>query len=145
MYNRHVCNDDGSTPYEVINEQSSRGKLAEFGERVFYDVPNRLQAKLDLGFSIGVFIGNSQNSNEALIGIGNGNVIRSGSVVRVAASQRWSKDVIRKMIGIPGRRTPQEVADINHNLKTLSIHMQTKLRPLELTMMMAQTSLMIKA
>lgn len=46
--NRHVCNDDGLTPYEAIHGQRSRGKLAEFGEKVFYYVPKRLRSKLDL-------------------------------------------------------------------------------------------------
>ena len=70
VYNRHVCNDDGSTHYEIILEQRSRDKLAEFGERVFHDVPKRLRAKLDLRFRIGAFRGNAQHSNEAFIGIG---------------------------------------------------------------------------
>ena len=33
VYNRHVCNDDGTTPYEALHGQRSRGKLAEFGEK----------------------------------------------------------------------------------------------------------------
>ena len=105
VYNRHVCNDDGTTPYEALHGQRSRGKLAEFGEKVFYYVPKRLRAKLDLRFRIGVCLGNSQNSNEAFIGIGNGNVIKSRSVVRVVASQRWSKEAISKIVSIPGRLT----------------------------------------
>ena len=58
MYNRHVCNDDGTTPYEATHGQRSRGKMTEFGERFVYDVPKRLRAKLDLRFRIGVFLGN---------------------------------------------------------------------------------------
>ena len=61
VYNRHVCNDDGSTPYEVVHGQRSRGKLAEFGERVSYYVLKRLRAKLALRFKIGVFLDKSQN------------------------------------------------------------------------------------
>ena len=51
-------------------------------------------------------------SNEAFVGIGKGHVIKSRSVVRVVASQRWSKDTISKMVGIPGRLTPPEVDDV---------------------------------
>jgi hypothetical protein len=36
VYNRHVITDEGTTPYEAIHGQRSRGKLAEFGEQVFY-------------------------------------------------------------------------------------------------------------
>ena len=84
---------------------------------MFYYVPKRLRAKLDLRFRIGVFLGNSQNSNEAFIGIGNGNVIKSRSVVRVVASQRWSKEAISKIVGIPGRLTPQGIEDIGPNIE----------------------------
>ena len=41
IYNRHVCNDDGLTPYEVIHGQRLRARLAEFGEQVFYYVPKK--------------------------------------------------------------------------------------------------------
>ena len=91
--------------------------MAEFRERVFYYVPKRLRATLDLRFRPGVFLGNSQNSNEAFVGFGHGNVIESRYVVRVVASQRWSKDAIRKIIGIPGRLTPQGVEDISPNIE----------------------------
>ena len=39
VYNRHVCNDEGTTPYEFIHGQRSRGKLCELCEQVFYYVP----------------------------------------------------------------------------------------------------------
>ena len=96
---------------------SARGKLAEFGERVFYYVPKRLRAKLDVRFRIGVFLGDPQNPNEAFIGIENGNVIKSRCVVRVMASQRWSKDAISTIVGIPGRLTLQDVEEISPNIE----------------------------
>ena len=34
-YNRHVCNDDGLTPFEVIHGQRLRAQLVEFGEQVW--------------------------------------------------------------------------------------------------------------
>ena len=63
-----------------------------------------------------MLLGHSQNSIEAIIGIGNGNVNMSRSVVRVVRSQKWSKDAIRKFMGIPGRLTPQGVEDISHDI-----------------------------
>ena len=76
-----------------------------------------MRAKLDLRFGIGVSLGNAQTSNEAFIGIGNGNVIKSRSVVRVVASQRRSLDAVSKIVGIPGRLTSQEVEDISPNIE----------------------------
>ena len=106
-YNRHVCNSDGVTPYEAIHGQRSRGKLVEFGEQVFYYVPKRLRAKLNLRFRIGTFLGNSQSTNEAYVAIKNGSVIKSRSIVRVVKPSRWSREALTSVCGIPGRLTPQ--------------------------------------
>ena len=35
VYNRHVCTEDGSTPYQNLHGQRFKGKAIEFGERVF--------------------------------------------------------------------------------------------------------------
>ena len=111
VFHRHVCNDDGATPYEAMHGQRSNGKLSEFGETIFYYVPKRLRSKLDLRFHIGVFIGNSQNSNEAFVGISCGNVIRSRSIVRVVAPSRWDKETLSKVVGVPGNLSPDNVED----------------------------------
>ena len=37
--NRYDCNDEGQTPFEAIHGQRFRGKLAEFGRRVFSMFP----------------------------------------------------------------------------------------------------------
>ena len=106
VYNRHVCNDEGTTPYEYIHGQRSRGKLAEFGEQVFYYIPKKLRAKLNLRVCLGTFLGNSQSSNEAYIATTTGDVVRSRSVVRVVAPSRWSKDAIMEMKGTPHHPKP---------------------------------------
>ena len=117
VYNRHVCNADGATPYEAIHGQKSTGKLCEFGEVVFYYVPKRIRSKMDLRFRIGVFLGNSQNSNEAFVGISNGNVIKSRSIVRVIAPSRWDKDTLSKVIGVPGNLTPTAGEEIGPSIE----------------------------
>ena len=106
VYNRHVCNDEGTTPYEYIHGQRSRGKLAEFGEQVFYYIPKKLRAKLNLRFRLGTFLGNSQSSNEAYVATAAGDVIRTRSIVRVVAPSRWSKDAISGIKGTPQHPKP---------------------------------------
>ena len=44
LLNRHLCNEEGATPYEAIHGQRFKGKAVEFGERVFYYVPKQLRA-----------------------------------------------------------------------------------------------------
>ena len=82
-------------------------KLAEFGERCFYWIPKKLRPKLDLRWRIGTFVGNSQSSNEAFVAVGNGDVIKTRSVVRVMAPMRWSTENIMNIKGTPLIPRPQ--------------------------------------
>ena len=36
VLNRHLCNEDGETPYQATHGQRFKGRTAEFGEQVFY-------------------------------------------------------------------------------------------------------------
>ena len=48
IHNRVACNRDGKTPFEAIHGQRWRGRMVEFGETIFYVVPKRPRAKLNL-------------------------------------------------------------------------------------------------
>ena len=48
LYNRLVCTEDGSTPYQSLHGQRYRGKMVEFGEQVFYFIPKALRSKMSL-------------------------------------------------------------------------------------------------
>ena len=108
IFNRYVCNPEGQTPYEALHGQRFKGKLAEFGERVFYYVPRRLRAKLNLRWRLGTFIGNSQATNEAFVAAGNGDVVKTRSIVRVVEANRWNKDAILGVLGTPHRFRPSQ-------------------------------------
>ena len=111
VINRHVCNDEGMTPFEAIHGQRFRGKAAEFGEKVFYVVPKRLRATLDLRWRVGIFRGNSQTSNEAFIGAVNGDVVKSRSIVRVVKPSRWDKAAVLNVRGTPMNMRSQSSDD----------------------------------
>ena len=98
--NRHVCNPDGQTPYEVIHGQRFKGKLVEFGGRCFYYVPKRLRSKLNLKRRVGTFVGNSQSTNEAFVAVANGDVVKSRSIVQTIQPSRWNKDAILGICGV---------------------------------------------
>ena len=78
VYNRYVCTEDGSTPYQNLHGQRFKGHAVEFGEQVFYYVPKRLRSKMNLRWRLGVFVGNHQNSKEALVAASNGDVVKIG-------------------------------------------------------------------
>ena len=69
VMNRHVCNPEGETPYQAIHGQRFKGKLVEFGEKVFYYVPKKLRSKLNLRWRVGTFVGNAQSTNKAFVAI----------------------------------------------------------------------------
>ena len=57
VYNRHLCNADRQTLLEAIHGQRWRGRAVEFGEKVFYFVPKRPRAKLNLPRRVGTNLG----------------------------------------------------------------------------------------
>ena len=100
-YNRHLCHADGGTPLEPIHGQGLRGRAAEFGEQVFYFVPKRLRAKLNLRWRVGTFLGNAQSTNECNVASSNGHVNKARPVIRVTLGSRWSRPAIEQICGTP--------------------------------------------
>ena len=88
IINRHFVASHGKTAYEFVHGKRSKGRTAEFGEKVLYHVPKKLRSKLDLRWRAGIFLGTAPSSNEIFIGADNGTVIRSRSVCRVVTEYR---------------------------------------------------------
>ena len=130
IYNRYVCTEDGSTPYQNLHGQRFRGRAVEFGEQVFYYVPKRLRAKMSLRWRLGTFVGNHQNSNEALVASSNGDVIKVRSIVRVVAPSRWNKDVAMSVKGTPFRLRPRSESETDaHVEETMDPHTNADQHP----------------
>ena len=108
---RHSCmiltsfsvNPDGQTPYQSLHGKRAPDRLVEFGELVYYHVPKKLRHKLDLRWRLGVYLGMANVSNEHFVGLPNGNIAKSRSVVRTIASKRWRADLIEKVTGTPAQ------------------------------------------
>ena len=60
---------------------------------------------MDLRWRLGVYLGQANISNEAFIGLPNGNVAKSRSIVRVVPSGRWDKKSVLDLKGTPGKLT----------------------------------------
>ena len=119
VYNRYVCTEDGSTPYQNLHGQRFRGRAVEFGEQVFYYVPKRLRSKMSLRWRLGTFVGNHQNSNEALVASSNGDVIKARSIVRVIEPSRWSKTAILGVKGTPFKLRPKSNTESDAEVEEL--------------------------
>ena len=111
VFNRHLCNADGKTPFEEIHGQRWRGRQVEFGEQVFYFVPKRLRAKLNLRWRVGSFMGNAQSTNECYVAAGNGDVVMTRAIVRVVEGNRWSKEAAEGVKGTPMKLRPKHISD----------------------------------
>ena len=106
ILNKYTVNKIGMSPYEETHGQRSPERRVEFGERVFYFVYKKNRTKLDPRWRLGIYLGHSGNSNEAYVGVTNGNVRRTRTVVRVVAEARWSKELVQRIAGTPSDMLP---------------------------------------
>ena len=49
ILNRFSVNPDGRTPYQALHGKRASDRFVEFGERVYFYVPKKLNFKLDMG------------------------------------------------------------------------------------------------
>ena len=75
ILNRHSVSKGGQTAYSALHGKRSNESMVEFEEKVFFFMPKRLRAKLDLRWKLGIFLGISPNSEEKLIVLANGSAI----------------------------------------------------------------------
>ena len=120
ILNRYSVNKEGVTPFFAFHGKRSAEKLVEFGEKVFFYVPRKARAKLDHRWRLGTFVGLSTSSNESMIALSNGNVVRSRSIARVVQASRWDKDAVLKVKGIPGALTPAGSESIDPTIEESS-------------------------
>ena len=102
--NKYAVHGDGatlSTAYEQLHGKKASEKLAEFGERVLFWIPKKRRAKLDLPWSSGMFLGTTMTTNEAYVGLPDGDVIRTSAVCRIRPDQRWNADLLQGITGTP--------------------------------------------
>ena len=63
---------------------------------------------MDLRWRVGLYLGHLPSSNEAYIGVSNGNVVKARCIVRVVEPARWSLTCVERIIGTPEDMTPTE-------------------------------------
>ena len=115
--NRQICNADGRTPFETIHGQRWKGRAVEFGEQVFYFVPKKLRAKLNVRWRVGTYLGNAQATNECYVAASNGDVVKARAVVRIVEPSRWSKAALEGIRGTPMCFRPQQASDSDDHLE----------------------------
>ena len=111
LINRHFVAAHGKTPYEYVHGKRSKGRTAEFSERILYHVPKKIRSNLKLRWRARVFLGTAPSSNEICVGTEGGAVVRSRSMCRVVVEARWSADHVLKVVGTPMRPNPSVEGD----------------------------------
>ena len=117
---------DNTTPYQSLHGQRAQEKIAYFGESVFFFVPKRRRAKLDLCWAEGVYLGTLMGSNECLVGLPNGDVTRASGVSRVRADQRWKPRLLQDLTGTPGRPHSKDDDSILESFNNPHLHLDAE-------------------
>ena len=99
----HPDDATGVTAYQHLHGQPAGERLAYFRERLFFLTPKRRRSNLELRWAVGVYLGTLMTSNEAMIGLPNGDVCRARSVARLIPSNGWKKEAVLAIRGTPAR------------------------------------------
>ena len=100
---------DGRTAYERLRGKRSRRELVPIGECVFFLPTGRRrkeQGKLAVKWLDGVYLGMHDGTSEEYIGLLDGTgVVKARAVKRKPAAQRYNKEELNKVRGVPWRPT----------------------------------------
>ena len=109
LVNRAEVGHDGQTPYERLKGKTARLPGMEFGEAVMWK--SRPQGgplgKLSCLWSDGIYFRVKGSTGEYIVGDGAG-VWKTRTVRRKIESERWNKDTIKLVGGVPWKVNPQD-------------------------------------
>ena len=93
---------DGKTAYERLKDKPYRGEILEFGCQVHHRVPGKTQGGLLAArWHTGVWLGKRFASDEHLVSMPDGTVVRARSVQAFPVEQLWSKEAVDRVKGMP--------------------------------------------
>lgn len=104
---------DGRTAHELRKGKPFRRKLVPFGEIVYFLPVGKRQSRLVDRWLPGLFLGLRGNSDEYMVGVETGGVLRARSVRRLSEEQRADPGLVGKLKGVPWLPIPggEEGAD----------------------------------
>lgn len=100
--NKQSVGVDGRTPYERIKGKRHHGDFCEFGSQIFYIIPMKPQGSL-MGprCASGTWLGKRWNSDEHIIGMDDGAVVRTRAVRGKNSTEMWNAAAVRGVKGRP--------------------------------------------
>ena len=120
---------DGKTPFERMHGKKPPQEFVPFGEKVLARrVTTEPRNRMNPRYQYGVWLGMRNNSAECFIGNADG-VFRAREIRRLEPQDRWDKDAINNVIGVPleddrrknGQLTDQKFGSITHPNPSIAI------------------------
>ena len=94
---------DGKTPFERLHGKKPTQEFVPFGEKVLArQVTTEPRNRLNPRYQYGIWLGVRNNSAECFIGNADG-VFRAREIRRLEHRDRWDKEAINSVIGVPWR------------------------------------------
>jgi len=104
LHNKFHVYPDGKTSFERIKGKRHQGEILEFGQRVHHRVPGKVQGGLMAPRWLpGIWLGKRFESEEHIIGMESGKVVRARAVRSLPEGSMWSKEALLRVAGVPWR------------------------------------------
>ena len=118
LVNRGEVGHDGKTPYERLKGKPGRTQGMEFGEGVLWKrkAEGGPLGKLTCLWDDGVFLGVKPTTGEIIVGDERG-IWRTRTVRRKPENERWKKENIKKVAGVPWKLNPEDMKVDGEDLK----------------------------
>ena len=95
IYNKFHVHIDGKTSWERLKKKKHRGEFAEIGQRVMHKVVGKTQGGLMTARWLpGVWLGKRFSSEEHIVAMDDGKVIRSRAVRSLPEEYWWNKEKV---------------------------------------------------
>ena len=102
IINKFKIGQDGRTAHERLKGKTYKGVIHEFGSVILHRVPEKPQGGLMLERWVqGVWLGKRFTTDEHVIGLENGNVLRTRNVRPKSLEDTWNMEEIDKIKGQP--------------------------------------------
>ena len=102
LVTRLQVGSDGTTAWERLKGKKYRGEYFEFAQKVWHRIPDKpAGGLLKERWLPGIWLGRRWASDEHVIAMTNGLVVRAASVHSFPEEQKWSKEEVLAIRGVP--------------------------------------------
>ena len=103
ILNRFVVGDDGQTAHQRFHGRRANKKAVEFGEKLFDDIPRKLQTKMNTRWRLGCTWEWHHSLANALLGHGMEMSSAPDLLFEAWKTSRWDTDFLVKLKGAPSK------------------------------------------